>query len=195
MALPRTLTVADLYAMPESERGERYELIEGVLFVTPAPTWRHQTVSSNLFYHVVMHVRSLRLGWVRDNSGVHVDVRTYVIPDLLFISRDRQDIIGEANIEAAPDLVVEILSPSTRRQDLITKRSLYARIGVREYWIIEPGTQTVTVLTLESGNYSEVPLTETGAVRSRVLPELRLTLDDVFEEVDLVPPSTSAGPE
>lgn len=193
MALPRALTVADLYAMPESERGERYELIEGVLFVTPAPTWGHQTVSGNLHFHLAVYIRSRRLGWIVGTTGVHVDDRTYVIPDLVFISRERQAIIGEANIEAAPDLVVEILSPSTRRNDLLTKRSLYARIGVREYWIIEPGTQTVTVLRLESGNYSEVPLTETGAVRSRVLPELRLTLDDVFEDVNLAPPDASAG--
>ena len=186
MALPRTLTVADLYAMPESERGERYELIDGDLFVNPAPTWRHQTISSNLLVHVSGHVRSLRLGWLRDNVGVRIGESTYVIPDLVFISRERQEIIGEASIEAAPDLVVEILSPSTRRNDLVLKRSLYARIGVREYWIIEPATQVVNVLRLEAGTYVEIPLVETGAVRSQVLPGLYLTLEDVFEDVDIV---------
>lgn len=185
MALLRTFTVADLYAMPESERGERYELIEGELFVNPAPIWRHQTVSSNLFFHLTMHVRSLRLGWVRDNSGVHVDERTYVIPDLVYISRERQDIIGEANIEAAPDLVVEILSPGTRRNDLLLKRTLYARIGVREYWLIEPATQTVTVLTLNAGSYIEVKPTGGGTITSLVLTNLRLTLSQVFEDVDV----------
>lgn len=112
MARPRTLTVADRYAMPESEQGERYELIDGELFVTPSPVSRHQAVSSNLLYHLSVHVRALRLGFVRDNSGVHVSERTYAIPDLVFIFRERQDIIGEANFEAAPDLVVEILSPA-----------------------------------------------------------------------------------
>ncbi len=183
MALPRTLTVTDLYAMPESVRGERYELIDGDLFVTPAPVSRHQVVSSNLFFHLSTHARTLRLGWVGDNTGVHVDDRTYVIPDLVFISRERQDIIGEANIEAAPDLVVEVLSPSTRRNDLLIKRSLYARIGVREYWLVEPATRTVTVLALESGSFVEVPLAEAGVVESRVLSGLHLTLDDVFESV------------
>ncbi len=184
MALPRTLTVADLYAMPESERGERYELIDGELFVTPAPAMRHQVISSNLFFHLSAHVRSLRIGWVGDNSGVRIGDGTYVIPDLVFISREREETIGEANIEAAPDLVVEILSPSTRRNDLLIKRTLYARIGVREYWLIEPATQTVTVLTLSSDSYVEVSTSDGGSIRSQVLPGLHLTFDDVFEEVD-----------
>ncbi len=185
MALPRTLTVADLYAMPESVRGERYELIDGDLFVTPSPVSRHQAISSNLFFHVAVHVRTLRLGWVRDNSGVHVDDRTYVIPDLVFISHDRRHIFGEANIEAAPDLVVEILSPSTRRQDLITKRALYARIGVREYWLVDPGTRSVTVLVLEGDRFAELLPDESGVVPSPALPGLRLTLDELFEDMDL----------
>jgi Uma2 family endonuclease len=185
MALPRTLTVADLYAMPVSERGERYELIDGALFVTPAPTWEHQTVSSNLFFPLATYIRSMKLGWVVATPGVHVDERTYVIPDLVFIARERRDIIGEANIEAGPDLVVEILSPSTRRNDLIVKRTLYSRIGVREYWLVEPETQTVTVLTPESGGYVEVAPTATGIIRSQVLPGLHLTLVDLFEDVDI----------
>ena len=193
MALPRSFTVADLYAMPESERGERYELIDGELFVNPAPALRHQVISSNIFFHLSAHVRSLRIGWVGDNAGVHVGESNYVIPDLVFISRNRMESLGEANIVAAPDLVVEILSPGTRRNDLQVKRSLYARIGVPEYWIIEPAVQTVTVLTLASGSYLEVTPTEVGAVRSRVLPGLRLTLDDVFEDVDIVPPGGDAG--
>ena len=126
MALPRHLTVADLYAMPESERGERYELIDGELWVNPAPRSRHQSVSHNLVVHLGNHVRANRLGRVRDNSGIQLGERTYVIPDVVFVARDRLSIFGEDNIEAAPDLVCEILSPSTRRQDLITRRALYA---------------------------------------------------------------------
>ena len=76
-----------------------------------------------------------------------------MVPDLVFVAREHQDILGEANIEGSPDLVVEIVSPSTRRNDLLTKRALYARIGVCEYWLVEPVTQTVTVLALEAGRY------------------------------------------
>lgn len=185
MALPRTLTVADLYAMPERARGERLELVEGELLVNPAPAIRHQRVSMNLLYHLSVHVRSLRLGWVSDNAGVHLDERTYVIPDVVFVERKRQNIIGSANIEAAPDLVCEILSPSSRRSDLLTKRSLYERIGVREYWIVDPDAQSVTVLALESGSYVEVARDGEGAISSRVLPDLRLSLREVFEDVDV----------
>lgn len=192
MALPRSFTVADLYAMPESERGEQYELIDGDLLVNPAPALRHQVISSNLFFHLSAHVRTQRIGWVGDNSGVHIGDRTRVVPDLVFVAREHQDILGEANIEGSPDLVVEIVSPSTRRNDLLTKRALYARIGVCEYWLVEPVTQTVTVLALEAGRYIEVPLAEVGAVRSRVLPGLHLTLHQVFEDADLGPPGGGA---
>src|SRR5690349_8018407 len=86
MALPRSFTVTDLYAMPDSERGERYELIDGELFVNPAPRSRHQSVSHNLVLHLGTYVRSNRLGRVRDNSGVRVSESTYVIPDVVFVS-------------------------------------------------------------------------------------------------------------
>jgi Uma2 family endonuclease len=187
MALPRSFTVADLYAMPESERGERYELIDGDLLVNPAPRSKHQSVNHNLVLHLGNYVRLNRLGRVRENSGVHVSEGTYVIPDAVFVARDRLSIFGEDNIEAAPDLVCEILSPSTRRQDLITKRALYARIGVCEYWLIDPDALSVTVLVLENGGFIELAPNEPGVVASRVLPGLHLKLDEVFEDIDLVP--------
>ena len=186
MALPGTLTVADLYAMPESERGERYELITGDLYVNPAPRPRHQLVNSNLLFHFSSHVRSRRLGWVVDNVGVHVGSLTYVIPDVAFISHEHFEVVGAANIEGAPDLVCEILSPSTRRQDLVTKRAFYARIGVREYWIIDPDALTVTVLVLEEGVFAELASAEPGVAVSRELPGLHLRLDEVFEDIDLI---------
>lgn len=110
-----------------------------------------------------------------------------MIPDLVFITRERLNIVGEANIEAAPDLVVEQLLPSTRCNDLLIKRSLYARIGVREYWLVEPATQTVSVLTLNSGGYTEVAPGRAVTVASLVLPDLHLKVDDVFEDVELLP--------
>jgi Uma2 family endonuclease len=190
MALPRALTVEDLYAMPEGERGERYELIDGALFVTPAPTWGHQTVSSNLVRVLDAHVHASRLGWVRDNFGVRVDDRTYVIPDAVFVSRERRHIIGATELEGAPDLIVEILSPSTRRRDLLTKRALFARMGVREYWLIDPDALAVTVLVLKGSSFVDLPPAESGLLTSRVLPELRVRLSDLFEDVDLVPGAT-----
>lgn len=190
MALPRSFTVADLYAMPEGERGERQELIDGALIVNPAPTWRHQLISSKLNFYLTAHVTENHLGWVNSAPGLHIDDRTYVIPDLVYISRERGSIVGDVNIEGAPDLVCEILSPSTRRQDLITKRALYARMGVREYWLVDPDALAITVLALEEERYIDLPQVAPGLVTSRILPGIRLRLKDVFEDIDLVP----AGP-
>ena len=192
MALPRSFTVDDLYAMPESERGERYELIDGELFVTPAPTWRHQTVSSNLKRVIDAHVYAQRLGWVRDNLGVRVSERTYVIPDAVFVSRERRAIIGAMELDGAPDLIVEILSPNTRRRDLLTKRALFARMGVREYWLIDPDALAVTVLVLEGSSFVELLPAESGLLTSRVLPELSVRLADLFEDIDIGPDTSSS---
>ena len=110
------------------------------------------------------------------------------MPDIVLIARPRIGIIGSANVTAAPDLACEILSHATRRYDLMVKRDLYARIGVREYWLVDPAAKSVTVLTLRAGNFVEFPAAEAGFVDSLVLPGLHLALDDVFEGVDNATP-------
>lgn len=196
MALPKAShTVMDLIAMPEHEEGERHELIDGELYVTPVPVVRHQRVSSNLIFHLETHVRSGGLGLVLDNSAVRVDDHSYVVPDAMFILRERRRIISAEGISEAPDLVCEILSPSTRRRDLLTKRAFYERIGVREYWIIDPDALEISVLALEDGRYVRLTTDPSGAIPSRVLPQLRLTLTELFEDVAAIlgPDSTSEG--
>jgi Uma2 family endonuclease len=89
-------------------------------------------------------------------------------------------VVGPNAIDAAPDLVVEILSPGTRRRDLTTKWDLYARFGVREYWIVDPDARNVTVLALTGDKYERVPLTNDDMIQSRVLPGLTLALTAVF---------------
>ena len=179
--------------MPESERGERHELIEGEFLVTPAPVWKHQRIIGKLFRIMDDHAESMRLGWVNHDVGVYLDERTYVVPDLVFVSCERRGIIGEANVEGAPDLVCEIHSPSTRSRDQVTKRALYARIGVREYWQPDPVTQTVSVLALEPGGHVEIPLNDDGTIMPRVRPDLQLTRAQVFEDMDTGPRDVPAG--
>jgi Uma2 family endonuclease len=129
----RRLTVDDLEFIPEERLGDRHELIDGELIVTPVPVTRHQRVSVNLTLELGSFVRRERLGEVHvAPSGVRLHPETLVIPDLCFAAHDRLHIIGEKTIDGAPDLVIEILSPGTRRRDLTIKRELYERFAVPE---------------------------------------------------------------
>jgi len=106
-----------------------------------------------------------------------------LIPDLCFILKHRLDVIGPKAIAGTPDLVVEILSPGTRRRDLSVKRALYAEFRVPEYWVVDPEERTVTVLALAGDRYESVPIEEDGMIRSRVLSGLTLGLPAVFKSL------------
>lgn len=180
----RRLTVDDLERLSEEREGDRQELIDGELVVTPVPIIRHQITSMNLTRSLDQHVRPRNLGMVfYAPTGIQFSRHDLLIPDICFVSRERLGILGEKTIEAAPDLVIEILSPGTRRRDLTTKRDLYARFGVREYWPVDPDKRTVEVLALVGVGYQPLPAREDGTLQSRVLPDLRITLEDVFEGI------------
>ncbi len=120
---PTRFTYQDYLAFPDD--GLRHELIDGEHLVTPPPIPRHQEVSMELATAIRNHLRGRPLGKVYAAPiGVVLSDTDVVEPDVLFVSQDRQEIIGDRAIEAAPDLVVEILSPSTRRTDEIRKRHL-----------------------------------------------------------------------
>jgi Uma2 family endonuclease len=177
----RRLTYDDLDVIPQDRKGDRHELIDGELVVTPSPIPWHQIVSANIEYALSQWVRGNYLGMVLyAPTDVRFTPDNVLIPDIIFIRQDRLHIIGPKTIDAAPDLVVEILSPGTRRRDLETKRALYARFGVPEYWLVDPKARTVTVLALSGARFQTVPPAEAGTIVSRVLPGLTLTLDDVF---------------
>jgi len=180
----RRLTYDDLEEIPQEREGDRHELIDGELFVTPSPIPVHQIVSMNLTRHIDRHVTDGQLGTV---LYAPVDIRltpdNVLIPDIIFISSDRMHIIGPKAIDAPPDLVVEILSPGTRRRDLDVKRSLYARFGVQEYWIVDPAAKTVAALTLAGDRYDPLAINDKGTLQSRVLPGLALTPVQIFAGV------------
>jgi Uma2 family endonuclease len=174
-------TYADLDGLPESEDGSRYEIIDGELVVTPSPIPPHQASSGGLFFELESFVRPRRLGRV---LYAPVDVKPaedepILIPDLVFVARERLGIIGPKAIEGAPDLVVEILSPSTRERDLGVKRAIYARYGVREYWLVDLDARRVTGLVLRGGRYEPRPQ-EGGIARSEVLPGLAIDVVALF---------------
>jgi Uma2 family endonuclease len=145
-------TYADYAALPDD--GNRYEIIAGVLYMTPAPGTGHQSVSARLVTFLVTHVEFAGLGRV---FAAPVDVElapdTVVQPDIVVVLSANLHRITPSRIIGAPDLVVEILSPGTAGYDRREKQDAYARSGVGEYWIVDPGAQTVELLTLDQGGY------------------------------------------
>ena len=146
----RKLTYADYLNTPDDDT--YYELIDGELVMVPPPIVDHQGTSGELHIELGNLMRSTSLGRVFASPiGVYLSETEVVQPDLVFVSRERLHIIERAVIRGAPDLVVEILSPSTARRDRIVKREMYARHGVREYWLVDVSAKTITQLLMREG--------------------------------------------
>ena len=173
------LTCYDYFQLTDDRR---YELLEGDLFLVPAPHLAHQQILGKLWTAIYAHAKAGRLGEVLlAPCDVVLSESIVVQPDVVFVAGEHQGILTDANIQGAPDLVVEILSPSTRERDLGIKRDLYARHGVREYWIVDSETKTIEVLCLRATGYhtdSIVPWT--GLLNSPLFPTLSLPLVDIF---------------
>jgi Uma2 family endonuclease len=142
---PTRWTYAEFAKLPEGD-GNRYEVIAGELYVSPSPGIRHQRVLTKLLRSLGDYVDSQELG---DLLVGPIDVLfaegDYLAPDLVFVRRERMSIESKRGIEAAPDLVVEILSPSTARRDRNLKRDRYQHFGVPEYWIVDPDKREIIV--------------------------------------------------
>jgi len=163
--------------------GKRYELVHGKVHVTPAPATRHQAVVQNLSLNLGSHVIKNRLGEVWTAPlDVRLSADTALQPDLIFISNARAGIIQEDWIAGSPDLVVEVLSPSTAAHDRATKLPIYAQAGVLEVWFIDPKAMTVEVLTLRGKKYLvEATLAGDQVLVSSLFPHWQLPLHDLFE--------------
>jgi Uma2 family endonuclease len=136
----KPLTIADWDAMPYRD-GNRYEIIEGELFVSCSPGLTHEIVLTNLIVLIGNFVKANPIGTVVANSGVILSNFSGVIPDLVFFSREQRDtIVKDDRLHGPPALVVEILSPGSAniRRDRVVKLQLYAKHGVPEYWIVDP---------------------------------------------------------
>ena len=179
--IPVKLTYRDYMAWPDD--GRRYELFEGELYMVPSPSVKHQRISRTLMLLLAQFVDEYQLGEV---FGAPLDVvfteATFVQPDILFISHQRRGIIGEQNISGAPDLVVEILSPSTEERDRGIKSQLYCRYGVQEYWLVDPEERTVEVLTLSPEGYQVLGrYSEDEVVSSQVLAGFQFLAEEIFD--------------
>ncbi len=147
VAIP-LLTVENYKILPET--GPRYQLIEGDLYMAPAPNRYHQDISRNLEWILMAYLEGRSMGKLYHAPfDVYLDGHNVFQPDILFVSRERLSILADAGAEGAPDFVVEILSPKTARLDRDNKRRVYATSGVRELWIIAPETRRIEVYLLE----------------------------------------------
>ena len=172
-------TYEDYLSAPEDER---YELLDGALVMTPAPGEPHQRVSMWLGWKLIQFVAENRLGEVYHAPfDVVLSDFDVVQPDLIFVSHARAHIITPANLQGAPDLVVEILSPSTAERDKTFKYALYAEHGVGEYWMVDTDAKTITVLLLGERGFAVAGIYGEGqTLESPTLGGFALAIDDIF---------------
>lgn len=172
----------DTYATLPADRN-RYEVIEGELYVSPAPSSWHQTLSRRIQFELYNHYERTRLGQVFDAPiDVIFSPKNVTQPDLAVVLTGGQARVVERGIEGPPDVIVEVLSKSTRHVDLDAKRVLYAQYGVREYWLADPNAKTITVCTQpQLGFTQQTVYTEQDTLQSEVLVDFKLVLAPLFE--------------
>lgn len=174
-------TYRDYKSLPESET-KRYELLEGELIMVPSPTTYHQSISGNLEHMLRDFVRRHDLGSVYHAPlDVVFSQEDVAQPDIFLISKKRLEIIAKENIRGAPDLIIEILSPATAERDRSYKRTLYARHGVREYWLVDLDEQSIEVMELGKTGFESVGVYRKGEIlTSPLFQGLRFNLEEVF---------------
>ena len=181
MVTATKLTYQDCLDMDAPE-GERWELIDGELIMFGAPTEEHQIASIGLGARMYIFAQANALGRViLAPFDVLLSDTDVVQPDILFVSNERAHIRTRAYVQGAPDLVVEILSPSSARRDWRDKRELYAKRGVKEYWIIDPINRVIWLMLLRNGVLQIVGTYRMGdTVSSSALAGFSVKVDDIF---------------
>jgi len=157
-------------------------VIGGKLLMPPAPSTRHQDISGNLGFIIRIFVKSHNLGKVYNApTDVVFSSINVVQPDIVFIAKNRLNIIKEKGIFGAPDWVIEIVSSSTNKIDIKLKKDLYEHFGVREYWIVYPEEEKVKVYLLKGGNYKfKGTFLKNDILQVNTIEGLKVTLKEVF---------------
>jgi Uma2 family endonuclease len=176
------LTYDEFLRFPDD--GNRHELIDGDHYVTPSPSIRHQEISMNLAVELGLHLKQHRNG-VAFFAPLDVVFSNWdvVEPDMLYVSRERANVLAGKHVRGAPDLVAEILSPSTRKTDEVTKRELYERWGVAEYWMIDPERETISVHRRVNDTFqlvAELSVERGDMLTTPLLPAFSVPLGEVF---------------
>lgn len=175
-------TYSDYLIYPTN--GKQLQLIEGDFFMTPAPNIVHQDILGNLGFILKVHITQHNLGKVYfAPTDVYLSDYDVVQPDILFIRKERLHILTKNYVKGAPDIVIEILSGKTKKIDLTAKRTLYAKYGVPEYWLVDPDKKQVEVLTLSQSGYETAGLYSKGAIiRSKIIPGLKIKTSEIFRK-------------
>ena len=174
------MTYEDYCLLPDD--GKQYQVIEGELFLSPAPRTTHQDIIVNLMTLLHTHVKAHSLGKVYvAPTDVLLSPTTVVQPDILFIRRENMGIITELNIQGPPDLCIEVLSPSTESVDRERKMTVYARYGVQEYWIINPVRQMVSIYVRDGGMFAlKAEATGNDTITSDVMTSFQTSARSIF---------------
>ena len=179
----RVWTYADLKELPDD--GRRWEIIEGMLVEMAGPTTAHGRVMRNLLTHLVPVLNRAAADWYAAPLDVVLPDGSVVEPDLFAILPGESARTTPRAVAGAPDLVVEVLSPSIRRHDTVTKRALYEKAGVREYWLVDPEARTVEILVLGDGTlHLRQRCAGADVVASPLLPEVAFRAAEAFTGLD-----------
>ncbi|MCU1265981.1 MAG: hypothetical protein JWM21_2299 [Acidobacteria bacterium] len=178
------MTVEDLEAMPED--GNRYEVIEGELFVSRAPGLPHQLLSGNIYYNFRKYLDDHPIGLIIATPGLVFDQFSGVIPDLVFFTHARgTEIIANDRLVAAPDIAIEILSRGGENiaRDRVAKRQLYAKHGVKEYWIVDGANRAIEIHHLGAKGLELTAVLNVGdEITSPLLPGFTCPVVNIFEQ-------------
>lgn len=153
-------------SLPE---GTLAELIDGIIYMSPAPTPYHQQAAGELFFELTKFVKTNDIGRVYFAPiDVYLDEeRNAVQPDIVFVAHEGQTTTSRKGIHGSPELIIEVVSPSNSRHDLVVKKDLYQRFGVKEYWTVEPESKETIGYSLIDGTFQSIP-SSPGKVNCRL---------------------------
>ena len=174
-------TYQDYLKLPDD--GNRYEIISGDLIMPPAPNTIHQKVALKIEYELLkFNDKEIKGELFHAPYDVVMSDMNVVQPDILFVKTENSGIITDKNIDGAPDLIIEILSPLSRHYDQVQKKETYARFDVSEYWIVDPIKQSIEVYLNKEYEFElKQRLIREGAAKSEVLPGFQVDLKEIFK--------------
>lgn len=176
-----TFLAEDIWEMPDN--GKLHEVIDGDLYVSAAPSILHQFVLGILYRRVAGHVEDEQLGLVlMAPTGLVLNTHNGLEPDIIFVSNARREILTERAVEGAPDLVVEVLSPSTVSKDRNVKMRRYAAAGIPHYWIVDPYMPSIEAYGLSEHGYGTPTVSGPGEMFAPTrFPGLTIAIDSLLQ--------------